>query len=245
MKQKIIGILYCVLQAAAGILLLVNPVSFTSLIIVAVGAFLTVVGVVGIIKYFKTPVNEASKSQSLTKGILTTLVGLFCMLGSNWLIATIPLVTAFYGIVMLVIGASKIQLVIDAARRKENWLWQFISAAITIICAFIILKNPFSTTAVLWMFTGISLIVDAIFDLIAIIFVKKLAEEATKGKGTIEGKAVEKNTADEKAAETNDADVKPEDTAVETGTDVDEEEIVEVVDATEIMDASEDTEVTE
>lgn len=191
MKQKLIGILYCILQAIAGILLLVNPVDFTFGIFIALGVFLVIMGIVSIIKYFKTPVAEAVKSQPLTKGLLTTLVGMFCMFGADWLIATFPIITILYGVIMLVIGVSKIQLVLDAVRRKENWFWHLISAAITLVCAGIVIMNPFSSTAALWMFTGISLIVDAIFDLIALSFAQKSDKEAAGREKTVESKVVD------------------------------------------------------
>ena len=44
------------------------------------------------------------------------------------------------------------------------------SAAISIVCGITVITNPFSTTAVLWMFIGITLIVDAVFDMIGGIF---------------------------------------------------------------------------
>ena len=172
MKQKIGGIIYCILQAAVGVLLLLDPVNLTSGIIIAVGIFLTISGIIGVVKYFRTPVDEAARGQILTRGLLTTMVGLFCVFATNWLIATFPLITILYGVVMLVIGVSKIQSVVDAVRRKnKKWFLNLISAVITLACSAVVITNPFSTTAALWMFTGIALIVDAVFELVAIIFV--------------------------------------------------------------------------
>ena len=48
MKQNLMGILCCILQAVVGILLLVDPAAFTSGIIIALGIFLTVAGIVSI-----------------------------------------------------------------------------------------------------------------------------------------------------------------------------------------------------
>ncbi len=173
-KEKIAGVLYCVLQAIVGVLLLINPVAFTSGIIIAIGALLIVVGIVGVIQYFRTPADEAAKGQALTKGLLTVTLGVFCACGSNWLIITFPIAAIVYGIIMLVIGVSKIQLAVDAVRRKEKkWYWGIISALITLAGGSIVILNPFTTTAALWLFTGIAFVVDAVFDLAAIILAKK------------------------------------------------------------------------
>lgn len=178
MKNKFIATFYCILQAVVGILILVNPVMFTSGILKAIGVFLCITGIAGVLQYFRTPIEAASKGQLLTKGLLTMLIGLFGLFGSNWLIATFPIITVIYGILMLVIGISKIQFVADAIRKKEKrWYLGIISAVITLACAGVVIQNPFTSTAVLWMFTGVLIIVDAVFDLIALFFMKEHSKE--------------------------------------------------------------------
>ena len=49
-----------------------------------------------------------------------------------------------------------------------------------ILCGITVITNPFSTTAVLWMFIGISLIVDAVFDMIGGVFGNREKAERTK-----------------------------------------------------------------
>ncbi len=182
--QKIASLLYCILQAAVGVLLLIDPVGFTAGIIMAIGALLVVAGFIGVIKYFRTPVDEAARGQLLTKALLTVLLGVFAVLGRGWLIMTFPVITILYGVIMLVIGVSKIQLIADAVRRKEKkWIWGVISALITLACAGVVIMNPFSSTAALWMFTGISIIVDAVFDLVAILSREALTAIPPRPKG--------------------------------------------------------------
>ncbi len=181
MKRKLGGLLYCLLQIVVGVLLLFDPVRFASGIIMAIGVVLTLLGLVGVIKYFRNPVEEAAKSQALTKALLMVLVGLFCAFGTDWLIVTFPIITILYGVMMLVVGISKIQFVVDTIRRKEkSWFLGLISAVITLACAGVVILNPFSSTAVLWMFTGISITVDALFDIVALFLVKGAKKEATE-----------------------------------------------------------------
>ena len=76
-----------------------------------------------------------------------------------------------YGVVILVTGITKLQWTVDIIRMKRSkWLWMAISAAISILCGITVITNPFSTIAVLWKFIGISLIVNAVFDMIGGIF---------------------------------------------------------------------------
>ena len=81
---------------------------------------------------------------------------------------------------ILITGLTKLQWMVDIIRMKRRrWFLAAISAAISILCGVVIITSPFSTTAVLWMFIGISLIVEAVFDIFGAIFgnrEKKAAE---------------------------------------------------------------------
>lgn len=170
-KRNFGNIAMILTELIIGILLLVDPIGFTSGIIVAFGIILMVMGVANIIKYFRTEAVEAAVSQLLSKGIVQLLGGLFCTFCSNWFIATFPVLTLIYGVVILVAGITKIQRTVDIIRLKyKRWFLVGISAAISILCGVVIITSPFSTTAVLWTFTGISLIVEAVFDVIGALF---------------------------------------------------------------------------
>ena len=171
LKRNLSGVGMSLAEIIVGILLLMNPVAFTSGIIVAFGIVLMIMGIGTTIKYFRTEPEEAAVGQILVKGLLALLAGAFCAFNSHWFIATFPVLTLVYGVVILIAGITKIQWTIDIIRMKRSkWFWMAISAAISILCGIVIISSPFSSTAVLWMFIGISLIVDAVFDMIGSIF---------------------------------------------------------------------------
>lgn len=169
MKESANGILMCLFEILVGILLLIKPVGFTNGIIIAFGIVVLAAGITNIVKYFRADAAEAAKSQSLWMGLVALLAGGFCVMKSQWFLATFPILTMIYGVVILVTGLGKVQWTVDMFRmKKQKWFLPAISAAISIICAVVILQNPFASTAVLWMFTGVSLIVEAVFDVIAL-----------------------------------------------------------------------------
>lgn len=171
LKRSIGGVAMSLVELIIGILLLVNPVGFTSGIIVAFGVVMILFGIGSVIKYFCTDPEEAAVSQSLVKGLIELLAGAFCTFNSHWFVVTFPVLTLVYGVVILITGLSKIQWMVDIIRMKrKRWFLAAISAAVSVICGIVIINSPFSTTAVLWMFTGISLIVEAVFDMIGAIF---------------------------------------------------------------------------
>ena len=171
LKRNLSSMAMSLVEVIIGILLLVNPIGFTSGIIIAFGVVLMIMGIHKTVKYFRTEPGEAAVSQILVKGLLMLLAGAFCAFNSHWFIATFPVLTLVYGVVILMTGITKVRWNIDIIRMKRSkWFWAAISAAISIVCGIVIITSPFSTTAVLWMFIGISLIVEAVFDMIGSIF---------------------------------------------------------------------------
>lgn len=174
------GIL-CVFEIIIGVLLLIDANGFTAMIITGIGIAMMLIGLLSVIKYFKTPAIEASIGQHLVKGIIALLFGAFCAFNSNWFIVTFPILTIVYGIVMLLAGIGKIQIFVDLLRmKKPRWYVSAGGALITIACAVIILNNPFTTTTALWMFTGITLIVESAIDLVSIITNRAKKETSTQ-----------------------------------------------------------------
>lgn len=184
-KMNLKEIIFCIVELVIGILLLINPVSFTAGIIVLCGVSMLATGILFGFKYFRMTPEEAKKGNLLTWGLILILLGVFCILRSDWFIATFPILTVIYGLMMLLAGVSKIQTMVDMLRlRNDKWFWAGINALISIVCGVIILWAPFETTAVLWIFAGVSLIIEAVMDIVIIFLtfigmkaVEKVAEE--------------------------------------------------------------------
>lgn len=170
LKRSLGGVAISLAELIIGILLLVNPLGFTSGIIVTFGVLMMLWGIGSIIKYFCTRPEEAAVGQLLEKGLIALLAGAFCAFRSHWLLVTFPMLTLVYGVVILLTGFKKTQWMVDYIRLKRSrWFLVGISAVISIFCGIVIITNPFSTTAALWIFIGISLIVEAVLDMIGAI----------------------------------------------------------------------------
>lgn len=176
MEEKIMGkisrntgnLLTCIFEVLTGILLLINPVGFTSAIIVIFGIVIAIIGSRSLFRYFHTDPEMAARESGLAKGLIYVIFGLFCVFKSEWFIITFPLLTVLYGILALISGVSKVQWAVDMLRTKQKyWYIEVIGAALTLIFAVLILANPFATTAVLWTFIGITMIVEAVVDVLA------------------------------------------------------------------------------
>lgn len=166
LRENFNGIITCLFELVIGILLLINPMGFTTGIIMTAGGILILIGVINCIKYFTTELREATKGQYLTKGLIAVLSGAFCVLNTEWFLVTFPALTVIYGVAVLLAAVEKVQLCMDLLRlKRKKWYLAAISSVISIICAVIILKNPFSSVEITWIIAGVSLILEAVFDM--------------------------------------------------------------------------------
>ncbi len=170
-KEMSGGLIMCVCEIIIGILLLINPLSFTSGIIMGGGILLLLSGITSLIAYFRTSPVEAAKQQMLSKGLGLMLLGGFLVLKSDWLIAVFPILTLLYAVGILMTGLMRIQWAVDSLRlKRKQWYWHAIGALLAIVFAVIIILNPFSATNFIWTFVALSLIAEAVIDILTLVF---------------------------------------------------------------------------
>lgn len=176
--EKILGVGVCLAEALVGILLLVNPVTFTTVIIQTAGIVVLAGGIISTVRYFMTDPVEAAKRQLLFKGLASVVIGGFLFFNSAWLLVAFPALGVLYGLAVFLGGLAKAQWAMDRLRMKRhNWLLGAIGALVSVICGLVIMANPFTSTSVLWIFAGVSLLVEALCDLIAVFYKGRDAAE--------------------------------------------------------------------
>jgi uncharacterized membrane protein HdeD (DUF308 family) len=169
-KENIGSILLSLFEIAVGILLLIEPIGFTSVIIIGIGIALLITGIISTVKYFNLEPVSAAKSKLLLKGLISFLVGYFCIVKYGWVVATFPVLTILYGLGILVLGLAKIQWTADLVRAKrDKWFLAALAALLSMMLAVVILLNPFPTANAVWTFTGIALIIEGAFDIVILI----------------------------------------------------------------------------
>ncbi|MGI5953453.1 HdeD family acid-resistance protein [Dysosmobacter sp.] len=167
-------VVLCIAELIAGILLLLDPVRFASTVITGAGLVLIVLGLIKVGNYFRTDAETAALGQLLTKGLISILAGAFCVMQWEWFFVTFPVLAMACGSLILLTGISKIQLAVDMVRLKNSqWRLAAVNAVLTLICAIVVLCNPFASTEVLWLFTGVTLVGVGIFDLAVVILRRK------------------------------------------------------------------------
>lgn len=208
-KKHLTGILLCLFELIVGILVLVDAIGFTTVIIIAAGIGLIVLGLVCAVKYGRTESKKAAEGQYLLKGLLALTAGFFCAFQSQWFLDHSAF-AILLGLAVFTAGLVKIQSAWDMLRAKNlRWYYVLIGAAISIICAIVILKYDFAGDDTRAIFTGVTLIVECIVDAAMLIVSNTKKEEPKK----VEPKKVEpkkEEPAKEEPAEEESAEEEPE-----------------------------------
>lgn len=163
------SIITCILEIVVGVLLLINPVGFTSGIIIGAGVLMVLAGIVTVVRYFVADPSMAAQKQLLFKGLVALMTGAAFITQYDWFLSAFPLLTVLYAVVMLILAAAKLQKMADMRRMSlPHWYMPGIAAALAAILAAIILINPFGAAVAVWTFVAISLIAEAVLEIIII-----------------------------------------------------------------------------
>lgn len=93
------------------------------------------------------------------------------------------MLTLLYGVALLLTGFAKVQWSVDMYRlKKGRWAPAAISAVITLVCSAVIISNPCPSAGILWLFTGIALTAEAIFDIVILFLGSKKAPDIAKSR---------------------------------------------------------------
>ena len=168
-KQNWAAIVTILVMVLVGILLLVNPATFAIGIVKIAGVVLFLWGVYDLIRYFRTPAAVAARGSAFFSGITMVTLGAYCFFGSDWFVKVFPVLAVLYGIFQVLIGFRKLQRMVDALRLgRPLWWMRAISAGITLLFGFVIAFNPTMTMMSVWVFTGITLIIEGILDAVTL-----------------------------------------------------------------------------
>jgi uncharacterized membrane protein HdeD (DUF308 family) len=186
------SILISIIEIIAGILLLVNPTTFISYIVLIAGIFLVLSGIISGVKYFVTPIDKAEDGQDLFKALVSLSVGGFLMAKNTLFVSAEAktIISYIFGAAILLVGFTKVQNTFDKLRRKQFFIVSLVSAAITIACAVIILTQVIALD-IIWIFAGITLIVEALVDIADIITGAVVSKKKAKKDEPIEATAEE------------------------------------------------------
>ena len=159
-----------------GILLLIKPVTIISIIVDIIGISVIILGIFGIIRYFKT------KNESFNFDLV---YGIICIIAGALIISNVKVVASFLPIILGIwmIGNSviKIQYAMNLKEYSEsNWLIVMIISIISLAAGILFVFNPFKGATLITQGLGVALSIYAIMDIVNAIILKKEVKTFTK-----------------------------------------------------------------
>ena len=122
-----------------------------------------------IVKYLRTSPEEAAQGQLFFSGAVSVTAGCFLFFATDWFVKVFPILAVVYGLLQVLIGFRNLQATVDALRlKKPYWYMIGISAALSLLFGFIIVLDPTMSMMSIWAFTGITMIVEGVFDAVAL-----------------------------------------------------------------------------
>jgi uncharacterized membrane protein HdeD (DUF308 family) len=162
-KIKVQRLVSALVIAIIGILFIVFPNDSARILCYTGGSILIVWGIFRIVMYFLYGLRTVN--YSLVGGGALVAIGVMLCCYPD-LIADI--LTIALGIVLIIDGIIKLQQCINIVIMKDkNWWISLIVCIISIVLGIVALCNPFSSRTALMIYIGISLIVDAICDIVS------------------------------------------------------------------------------
>ena len=126
------------------------------------GGLLMVYGIYKILAYFRTQVVLAERLFST--GLIALAGGLIIVLMPRSLIDVVPLLIGF---ALIACGILQLEVALGLSRMGyPRWYLSLTGAALMLVLGVVILVNPFSSSLLLLRFIGISMLLEAVCDLV-------------------------------------------------------------------------------
>ncbi len=168
-----------------GVLMIIFPEQSGDIICITIGIILGIWGLVRLITYFASGKVESFGSFALVQGAALLGFGILFIINPGILKTFL---SAALAIILIVSGVMKFQYAVDFLRLKAKfWYISLLGAIISITLGAIVFFNPFTATKWLMLFIGISLTVNALWDLVSVAILSRTANNfAKKNDGMID-----------------------------------------------------------
>lgn len=144
---------------ALGLVLLIFPGLAYDLIFSLVGTAIIIVGLLGVLRYFKLDSQAAVGSTQLATGLITVVLGVLVILFRNSLVSLLPLA---FGLILLAGGIFKLQRALGLrSLGAQKWFIELLISLLCIVLGVVVVFNPFRTATTLTRLVGAGLVVES------------------------------------------------------------------------------------
>lgn len=167
-RIKWICVIFSVLLAAAGIMLLAWPGISMRLICRLVGILVVLLGVIRLFSYFCEDRFDLAFQFDFALGLFALVAGILFI---GWPGRVVEVFNILLGVYVLVDGAFKLQTALDARRfGLDRWWGILLLALLTCCCGLLLALSPFEGAAALTRLMGAALLIEGVQNLVIVIY---------------------------------------------------------------------------
>lgn len=170
-KRLLPIIILCIFEFIVGVLILTNGESFFRVAFIIFGILLFVVGLITLIQSIMAGRKGGSMPLfPMVVALFMIGIGAFFTAASSAVLAVMTAFTMVAGIMMLINGIFKVIEYFTLRGDGVTGIGLLLfDAIVTILLGILLAFNPFAATLAEWIIIGVSMIVSAVFDVIAMI----------------------------------------------------------------------------
>ena len=173
-KREIKGIFISLLLILLSVFIIMRPNEIISNLIKVIGIIL--IGTIDFMNYFRAPEDERLFNYGLLKGLMELSIGILFIFKGEILR---DLFFIIIGLIIIFINVSKLQISLSLKEIEySNWFLGVIISSLAIILGIVIILNPFETTEIVVITSGVILLVseicNIIYSVLILIKIKKL-----------------------------------------------------------------------
>ena len=174
-KSKIAYVIMSVLLFAVGMCLMIWPALITKVICYVIGSIALIAGIIELVIFFARDISVRTVSYSLIIGFLLSIFGLILLLKPD---NSAVFFSMLFGVFIIIDSVLKLQTSFELRNLGVlRWWVNLLLALASAVLGVLLVINPFETTNILFVFMGISLVVDALENIWTVIFISLAAKQ--------------------------------------------------------------------
>lgn len=163
-KKEIKGIFVSLLLIVLGVFLIIKPDEILKTLIQVMGIILLLCGAIDFMSYFKMSDEEKLFNYGIIKGILELCIGILFIFKFA---ALVDIFSIIIGLIIIFINLFKLQLSLNLKQiENTNWFIGVIISTISLILGIVIILDPFGTTKLLVIASGIIICISEVCNII-------------------------------------------------------------------------------
>ena len=177
-KKQIKGIFVSILLIVLGIFLIIKPDDILQKLIQVMGIILLLCGVIDFMGYFKMSDEEKLSNYGIMKGVLEFCIGILFIFK---FLELIDIFSIIIGLMIIFINLFKLQLALNLKQiENTNWFTGVIISTISLILGIVIILDPFGTTKILVITSGVVLCISELCNIIYSFIILKEIKKVDK-----------------------------------------------------------------